>query len=101
MNYARFEDTIVGGDWRCRLFRRASGRWVRCVLAEWDQSTQEQWLPIVRKDARRRYRAKYGIPLLWMWLLGVIINLIWQWWLNRDESQRADELRALQAELET
>ncbi len=101
MRYARFESAICASDWRCRLFRRASGRWVQCVLAEWDHEQWEKHLPAVRENAKRRYREKYGSAVLWMWLLSIVLKLIWAWWLNRDESQRADELRALQAELET
>lgn len=35
------------------------------------------------KEVRARYQAKYGNPMIFLWILGIVINLVWQWWLSR------------------
>jgi len=36
---------------------------------------------ILRRDAVAHYRQRVGNPLIWLWLISLIVNLIWQWWL--------------------
>jgi hypothetical protein len=61
---------------------------------------REDRLGGLRVYAKRLYHAKYGNPLLWLWLLSIVLKLIWAWWLSRDADERVAELRALQAGLE-
>lgn len=34
------------------------------------------------RNVRRMYRQKYGFSI-YLFLLGTIISMVWQWWLNR------------------
>ncbi len=77
--------------------RGQSRRVLEYVVMEW-----EPWSG--GDDLRRRIKQRmaaddeYGNPLIFLWIIGLVIQMMWQLWLRRNKLTRGDELKALQAE---
>lgn len=55
------------------------------AAAEYDEPVRKRLLARVREHVVREKR--YGNPILIMWAISIVINLVWQWWLSRRENQ--------------
>jgi hypothetical protein len=84
-------------DWRLRLRPVATRRWMRCALACWVEpwDNEADWLANWKRRARYCYEERVGNPMVWLWLLGIVVNLIWQWWLHHRDN---DAMAALKTE---
>lgn len=94
---------VLRGHWRTRLFRRQSERIADIVVrhmgmwkmdlggpdatSEW----QRRYWRSLRRNVMETYRAEIerdeqevGV-FPWLWLVSLVINLLWQWWLNREQ----------------
>jgi len=40
-----------------------------------------------KKAARNKYREEYGNPMIWLYILSIVLQLIWQWWINRNDAE--------------
>lgn len=65
--------------------RRRVDRIVRCAMMARPENYAflARGDVILRRDCVAHYRDKVGNPLIWMWLISIVISLIWQWWLSR------------------
>ena len=86
-----FEDDLLSKDLRIGLgpFRRTARRYIRLVLLRLREDfggsgTQKLDNAYLGREVARDYREQYGFNPLFFWILGVVINLVWQWWLLRD-----------------
>ncbi len=77
-------------DWRMKLFPTTTARWVLCIKETWplgrsggDLSWQER--RALRKRAKKLYHQRFGNPLIWMFLLEIVIKAI-IWWLQSRNS---------------
>ena len=112
---ADFENDLLARDLRVGLrpFRRTARRYIRQVLLRWRQRyTWQDPVPrdgdpqgdfldkaLLRRTVAALYRKQYGFNPFFFWILGIVIQLIWQWWLSRhDRPGAAAELRYLQEE---
>lgn len=79
---------IEGRDWRMRLFPVATARWLLCVKDVWPEKYdgQQPGRRALRKRAKELYRQRYGNPLLWFFLLEIVIKAI-IWWLQSRKEQ--------------
>ena len=84
MTYEAFSGELLNqGGWRLRIFRRRSRRILDCVMEAWNPSLSKQQAP---KKVIAIHEERYGfVP--WMWILSIVINLVWQWWLNRGSEE--------------
>ncbi len=74
-----------------RIFRRQSARWTECVKDAWKEGQpalqvavigSERWL--LKQRSKELYRERYGNPMIWMFLLEIVIKAIIWWLQNRD-----------------
>ncbi len=113
-NLTYFEDDLLRKDLRIGLgpFRRTARRYTRLVLVRWREdfgvpANEKLDKAYLRRAVAADYRKEYGFNPLFFWILGVVINLIWQWWLLRDHrpglangrSGAVRELRRLQEDV--
>jgi len=95
-----FTGELIPKSLVCLAFQRPSKRWIQCLMAEWEDPVcatgkpPRGWLQGWRQAAKARYRAEYGNPMIWLWILSVVINLIWQWWLHRHDQEEMLAMRA-------
>ncbi len=81
---------LIGRDWRMRLFPTTTARWVLCVKEAWPSGHANGNLSRtkrreLRRQAKKVYRQRYGNPLIWMFLLEIVIKAI-IWWLQSRDS---------------
>lgn len=78
---------LIGRDAIEETVRRAVVAWPcdEMVACERRPDRQRQILKRVKQEVTEGNR--YGNPILILWGIGIIINLIWQWWLSRHKNQ--------------
>ena len=94
MRLSDFHAQTVDTSLRLRPFRRLSRKIADCCLL----TPQWIWKESESPATRRRYvmaacrENNVGSAMIFIAILGIIINLIWQWWLHRKASmpQSAD-----------
>lgn len=73
-----------------RIFRRQSARWMECVKDSWpsDADGEPTWIDrrTLRSQAKALYRERYGNPMIWMFLLEIVIKAIIWWLQNREDT---------------
>ena len=85
----RFEGIERRSRW-FRLSRVRSSRWFTCVKDAWPNGCDDGNLTRdQRRELRRRsrefYGERYGNPMIWMFLLEIMIKAIIWWLQNRNE----------------
>jgi len=85
MTLAEYHAQTVDRSLRCRPFRRTARRIASCCLLV----PQHLWTgtrpsKVLRHHVAARCREEnVGNPLILIAILGIVINLVWQWWLHR------------------
>jgi hypothetical protein len=91
-DFQAFVDEIIGSSFRLRMVRGTAAKVVAAaVLTRSDLWRCQQSEDHAKRILRRRIlmtcnEYKVGNPLIFIAILGIIINLIWQWWLHRQET---------------
>ncbi len=83
----RIQDVEGRSRW-FRFSRTASARWFLCVKESWPTTCLDGRLlrserKALRKQAKKLYKERYGNPLIWMFLLEIMIKAIIWWLQNR------------------
>jgi hypothetical protein len=98
MTFDDFTAELFKDSFTCRLFRRPAKRWAYCLMATWDApeecigspesvaAVQAMWKREWRQAARDKYREEYGNPMIWLYILSIVLQLIWKWWLSRNDA---------------
>lgn len=85
MNLTKFYAETVDKSIRCRPFRTTARKIAACCLLTPERFWHSGMRP---RDLKPYVKAKceaenVGNPLIFIAILGIIINLVWQWWLHR------------------
>jgi len=66
--------------------------WVIAALRTWEDPPEDlpkrgaarrAWRAAWRRRAIQDYEQRVGNPMIWMWILGMAFNALFQWWLHR------------------
>jgi len=65
--------------------------WVECALRTWEDPPEGEmsrperraWRAAWRRRAIRDYNDRVGNPMIFMWIISMAFNAIFQWWLHR------------------
>jgi hypothetical protein len=100
MNLSELESEILKRSFTLRATPRRSRRIIRAAVAEWQTTRDPDQLTRTERNAWRARtfdrlnggkEVRYGNPII-LWLIGVAISMLWQWWLVRDKKTRQDDV---------
>lgn len=89
---------LMGREAVADVVRRTVVEWPCSEMAAYEHSEESQRLVLRRIRKKVAAEKRYGNPILILWGIGIIINLVWQWWLSRRKNQ--DTMREWQRAME-
>jgi len=95
MRPEEFEEALFSQSIRLRAGRKPARRWLKLIVAKWDTNGFDD--KRIRTQAIADYRETYGSPILVLWALSIVINLLFKWWLNRDRADTEQIVRDYRA----